>query len=171
VAISTTVTPIPTPTPTPTVEGVLADGEKPARPAALDEPPTIEGSIAVISYFLQLFPYAQNTGDLTEVRALSHPECVFCASVIEGVEGLAAREQRSIGGAVRIEDVSALALDPDRWFTVKLTLHEAPSQEVMANGFVVNNFADEKEYLVDAVVLFENGAWSIRGVDHELVAP
>ena len=54
---------------------------KPERPAALDEPPSVEGAVAVAEYFLLLYPYVYATGDLADWNALSHPECIFCASV------------------------------------------------------------------------------------------
>lgn len=74
---SPTVTPTPTPTPDASV--------KPERPAAMDEV-SAAGAEAVAVYFLQLYAYVYATNDLTEWRALSHPECIFCASVITNVE-------------------------------------------------------------------------------------
>ena len=46
---------------------------KPERPAALDEPPSVEGAVAVAEYFVDLFPYVNATGDLAEWGELSHP--------------------------------------------------------------------------------------------------
>ena len=68
----------------------------PDRPAAMDEVST-DGAIAAATYFLQLYPYAYNTGDLTEWKALSHPECMFCASVVDNVTAMHEQGHRSEG--------------------------------------------------------------------------
>ncbi len=43
--------PAPTPTPAPTNDVTV----KPERPAALDEPPSVDGAVAVAEYFLELY--------------------------------------------------------------------------------------------------------------------
>src|SRR5450830_1247918 len=96
--VSPAVTPTPTPTPTPDAS------VKPERPAAMDEV-SAAGAEAAAVYFLQLFPYVYATNDLTEWRELSHPECVFCASVITNVEEQVAAGKQSIGGLIQVDSV------------------------------------------------------------------
>lgn len=160
----------PTPTPTPTVEGVLADGVKPDRPAAFGEPPTVDGAIAVLTYFLKLYPYAQNTGDLEDIRALSHPECIFCTSVIDSIEELGTFGLISVGGGIRVEDATGTQIDPGRWFTVDLRALEAASQELRADGSVAKEF-QASTHAISAAVIFEDGAWKIRELEHDKVVP
>ena len=73
--------PTPTPSPTPTETPVVDVTVKPERPAALDEPPSVEGAVAVAEYFLLLFPYVNATGDLSDWSALSHADCIYCTNV------------------------------------------------------------------------------------------
>src|SRR5665647_2796040 len=68
--------PSPTPTPTPTPDASV----KPERPAAMDVADSA-GAEAAVVYFLQLLPYAFATNGLEELRAIGHPECVYCTSV------------------------------------------------------------------------------------------
>jgi hypothetical protein len=166
VSRSATPAPTPTPTPTPTVEGVLADGVKPERPTALDEPPTIDGAIAVLTYYLKLYPYAQNTGDLADIRSLSHPECAFCTSVIDSIEELGTLGLHSIGGAVLVEDATGTEVTPGRWFSVDLRTMEAASQELRADGSVAEEFA-ASVYTMNAALIYEEGAWKLRELSHE----
>lgn len=161
----------PTPTPTPTVEGVLADGVKPERPGALDEAPTVAGAIAVLNYFLLLVPYAQNTSDLADFAALSHPDCEFCSSVMEGVNELDRRGHHAEGGGYLLTDASVVEVDPGRWYSVDLTLREEPSRDVDKYGTQIRDYPDRSTSRVNAVVLFEGGKWSVRGVAHESVTP
>src|SRR5450830_1923187 len=91
--VSPTVTPMPTSTPTPDAS------VKPERPEAMDQADSA-GAEAAAVYFLQLYAYVYATNDLAEWRALSHPECIFCASVITSVEEQVAAGNRSEGGLV-----------------------------------------------------------------------
>lgn len=170
VSVSPSPTPTSTPTSTPTVDGVLADGVKPDRPAALDEPPTVDGAVAVLTYFLKLYPYAQNTGDLADIRALSHPECIFCTSVIGSIEGLGTKGLHSVGGAVRIEDATGSEVTPGRWFSVDLRALEGAQQELRADGSVAKEY-EASAYTMNAAVIFENGDWKIRALSHEEIKP
>jgi hypothetical protein len=142
---------------------------KPDRPPALDEAPTTEGAGDVLSYYLQLFPYAQNTGDLADVRVLSHPECVHCSGVIRGVEELLSWDEHSEGGGLSISDIAVLEVDPARFYSVRLTLVEQPSREVSASGSVVEEFPGPTTYVVEGAVLHEGGTWAIREVSFETV--
>ncbi|HEX7804612.1 MAG TPA: DUF6318 family protein, partial [Cellulomonas sp.] len=58
---------------------------KPGRPAAMDTV-NLEGAIATATYFLDLYPYVANSGDLEDWKTLSHPECIFCRGVTTEVE-------------------------------------------------------------------------------------
>lgn len=87
-----------TPVANPTL-GPLPDGVAPARPAALDQPPTLEGAKAVATYFLLLYPYAYQTGDLSAWNALAHPDCNFCASVRTHVSEATSVGRHTVGGA------------------------------------------------------------------------
>ncbi|MGY4644097.1 DUF6318 family protein [Cellulomonas sp. URHB0016] len=169
---SATPTPTPTfrtPAPTPGVLAALPDGVKPERPAALDQAPTPEGAISVLEFYLQLFPYAQNTGDAQDLRALSHPECVFCASVIDGVDRLTARNEHAVGGGLTLTDATSTEVDPGRWFSVHLRMAEGPSQELSQSGTLIKDYPGTLMYDVEAAVVHDGSAWSVRELSHKTV--
>lgn len=91
----------------------------PARPAAMQRQ-DVEGAIAAAQYFLELYPYAYNTGDLTEWRAMSHPDCIFCASVIDNVEELHAAGGYQSGGSVTWEWAEGAEADVPDTYVVDL---------------------------------------------------
>ena len=159
--------------PTPTVYpalGPLPDGVAPARPAALDQPPTLDGAKAVATYFLLLYPYAYQTGDLLAWKALSHPQCSFCAETTTNVQQQAAHGQHATGGNVDVAQVGGTEIDVGHFFEIQAVIHETQSRTVDQAGSVIDSFAAGGNS-VDMVVLFENGAWSVRGIDHKVLAP
>src|SRR5665648_1108066 len=151
-----------TPTPTPTPDASV----KPERPAAMDVADSA-GAEAAAVYFLQLYPYVYATNDLTEWRELSHPECVFCASVITNVEEQVTANQHCNGGLVDVGDVSSTEVDPGRWWTVDVELTQEPSKKLDAEGQLVEDFPETKSYHMDLAVISEAGAWSVRAVDFQ----
>jgi len=164
-----TVEPSPTPTPTPTDPAAIP----PERPAAMDTVDTA-GAEAVAAYYLQLVPYAEATGDTEVLAALSHPECIFCASVLEGVSGLVAAGQHNVGGLPHISEVSALEVDPGKWWTVDVELTQAPSQTIDTAGTVVAEAADTVSYHMDVAVISDGARWLVRELSFEVtgrVAP
>lgn len=71
---SATPTLTPTPPPTPTPEA--------ATPPERPDMSTVDAEAAkdLAVYFLRLYPYVYATGDVTEWKAVSHPECIFCSA-------------------------------------------------------------------------------------------
>jgi len=127
------------------------------------------GAEAVAVYFLQLYPYVYATNDLTEWRALSHPECVFCASVITNVEEQIATQRRSTGGLVAIATVASTEVDPGKWWSVDVDLTQDPSLTYDAAGAVVDEVPETVAYHMDIAVIREGDVWLIRELSHERV--
>jgi hypothetical protein len=152
------VTPSPTPTPTPTPD---AASVPPERPSAMDVADSA-GAEAAAVYFLQLFPYVFATGDLEDYRALSHPECIYCASVTAGVEAMFAANQQSVGGMNTITAVTSVEVEPGRWWSIDVEVTQSPSQTLDANGQVVEEFPDTVGYHMDIAVIFEANRWVVR---------
>ena len=148
--------------------GPLPDGVAPARPAALDQPPTLDGAKAVAVYFLLLYPYAYQTGDLAAWNALSHPACAFCSDTAVHVRQQAAGGQHSTGGNVSVAKLDGTEVDVGHFFEIQAIIHETTSHTVDSFGSVVEDIAQGATF-VDMVVLFEDGSWTVRGVDHEAV--
>lgn len=82
------------PSPSPSATGA----EKPERPAAMDQHDA-EGAAAALEYFLALDPYAMRTGDVTDLKAMSHDSCEYCKSRIEQAETIAERDDVYVGGS------------------------------------------------------------------------
>lgn len=116
---------------------------------------------AVARYFLELYPYVYATGDLTEWRALSHPECIFCASVSADVESITADGHRAGGGAITA-DISAAEVSPG-YFAVQGTATQDPGAEYDASGALLEE-SDGGDYELAVVVLSDNG-WAVRAVE------
>ena len=146
--------------------GPLPDGVAPARPGALDQPPTLDGAKAVAVYFLLLVPYGFQTGDLAAWQSMSHPDCVFCASVVSNVKEQFARGERTEGSSLQVQRLGGTEVDLGRFFNVTATIREAPSQTLTAAGAVVEKLSAATTD-VDLVVLHEGGAWTVREVSYE----
>ena len=163
---TTTVTeepsPSPTPTPTPTPDASV----KPERPAAMDVADSA-GAEAAVVYFLQLLPYAFATNGLEELRAIGHPECVYCANVTSGIEEQAAADEHSAGGLIEVADARSTEVEPGRWWSLDIEVVQGPSQTLDASGQLVEDFPDTVTYHMDIAVIHENGQWLIREVSHE----
>ncbi|WP_315097041.1 DUF6318 family protein [uncultured Cellulomonas sp.] len=158
-------TPSPTPTPTPTVPPSVDVTVKPERPAALDEPPSVDGAVAVAEYFALLYPYVYATGELAEWRALSDPDCNFCASVDSNVVAMFANGRRSAGGSISVVEATGEEINPGASYTAQLATVQQPSSTVNADGTVFESFPDTTRTRWSMVVHWRNEAWTIRGVD------
>ena len=160
---SPSVTPSPTPTPTPTPEAAIA----PERPdmSQVDDA-TAE---AITRYYLELYPYVYATGDLTDYRSLSHPECIFCTSVITNVEAMFAAGQHSEGGLLALGP--ATVRHTDRLWLVSLEMVQQPSSTVSGAGEVVEEFPETKTIHVDTVLMDQDGSLVVRELTPTEVTP
>lgn len=139
----------------------------PERPAAMD---TVDkaGAEAVATYFLNLYPYVYATGDLAVWTELSHPECVFCKSVIDNVTASHAAGHTNEGGLIATGDAFVAEVDPGRWYSVELELDQEPAVEYDRDGVVVEEHPEPQHYRVVFALVFE-GSWLVRELDvHEL---
>lgn len=127
----------------------------------------VQGAIAAAQYFLELYPYAYNTGDLTEWREMSHPECIFCASVIENVEALHASGGYEVGGEFVFETVSARDPLPDNdYFAVDFEVVQQEIRELDKSGHLAK-VTPEADFSIFTAVLRSEDDWMIRAVSTE----
>ena len=108
---------------------------KPERPAGMDEL-SPEGLRLAGEYVLALYPYTFATGDLSDWRALSTPECGFCNNVINNVTGM-----HAAGGWVDPTPHEAIAEsygvseeDPNVWAVTFHVTHEAGTRHDGSGG-------------------------------------
>ncbi|MFS0699431.1 DUF6318 family protein [Cellulomonas sp. 179-A 4D5 NHS] len=147
---SPTASPTPTPTTTP----------EPERPAAMDDP-GVDGAVAAATYFLSLYPYVHATGDLAAWKAMSHPECGFCASVTEGVSAMHALGNKQTGGVFTVRSSQPTEVEAARFFAVVLDVEQAESVETDERGTVTSTVPGGR-YTMTILVIREGDAWLIR---------
>lgn len=130
----------------------------------------LDGAEAAAQYFLQLYPYAYNTGDLTEWEAMSHPECAFCASVIDRVTALHAEGGYETGGEMVVEEVTASEPVPGNdFFGVDLVVDQRPGTKHTPDGQTVEEFGG-LHVAVMVALRFDGENWAIREVSIEETA-
>lgn len=149
------VTATPSPTPTTPPEAV-----KPVEPEAMGLPGT-EGAAAAAEYFISLYPYVYATGDLAPWKAMSHPECIFCASVVGNVEAQVAAGEHTTGGLLTFHGVEAVEVSP-RMQTVRLRITEATEIVVDRDGAEVRRVEERDHFLT--VIVEPGSPWTIREV-------
>ncbi|MPV89432.1 hypothetical protein GB882_12205 [Georgenia ruanii] len=136
------------------------EAEKPVPPDAMRRD-DVAGAEAAAQYFLQLYPYVYATGDLTEWKAMSHPECVFCAGVVESVAALYGSGGHAVGGEMSVEKiVSRPPREGNDYFRVDIRAREAPSK-----SFAGTSLVDEHQGGVNVIVFAvgrDGDGWRIR---------
>jgi hypothetical protein len=123
---------------------------------------SVDGAIATATYFLQLFPYVANTGDLTDWDALSHPECRFCAGVRSEVDGMVALGQYQEGTEMSILSATASEVTPGIWFLVEITYTEGPWRVLDTAGRIIDAAAGATSMHGSFAVIREEDHWLIR---------
>ena len=130
---------------------------------------SVDGAIATATYFLQLFPYALNTGDLTDWNRLSHPECIFCAGLADEVKRQNGLSEHQVGLATSIASATGVEVTAGTFFDVDLDLTQGPWQVVDAAGAVVEQSAPTKVMHVHMNVVRDSGLWLVREAQTDLV--
>jgi hypothetical protein len=122
---------------------------------------SVDGAVAAATYFLSLFPYVHESGDLTQWKAMSHPECIFCASVATGVEEMHAKGNHQEGGLITIESASGRELDPGISYAIDIDAAQGPATEFDVQGLVADEVRGER--LTIAMIVHRDGdRWLIR---------
>ena len=123
--------------------------------------PSAEGAAAAATYFLQLYPYVNATGDLTEWDAMASPTCTFCAGVRAEVVERVAQGHRNLGG-VEVTSAQGTEVDPGRWYSARLHVVIATSTDVDESGATVEEHPEERHDI--DVVMTWNGSWIVDEV-------
>ena len=154
-----TASPSSTPTASPTPDASV----KPVRPAVMDQVNAV-GAEALAVYFLNLYPYVYASNDLTEWKALSHAECVFCKSVIDNVEKQIAKGERSTGGTLEFTSTTANEVNPGVWYSAELRGQQNPWAVHDANGKLIDEQTVAKNHTFIFALVLQDGAWLVREV-------
>jgi hypothetical protein len=150
-----------TPTPTPTPTGPV----RPERPAAMEDPGTA-GAVATATYFMALYGYVGG-GDLTEWKALSHPECIFCKGVTDEVERMMSIGHHQVGPTITIHSTNPSEVTPGEFYGVDFEMTQGPSAELDTLGGVVTQSPTPSSFVLHLVVVREDGQWLVREGESE----
>jgi len=156
---SSTPTTAPTPSPTTT--------PKPERPTAMDTV-NLDGAIATAEYFLSLYPYVYNTGDLTDWKALTHPDCTFCASVVANVEKMHSLGHHQDGADMAVASADGVEVTAGSWFSINIDAVQAPWVELESSGTVIEQKTSEVTFVIHVVVVRQGENWLIRAGEVEV---
>ena len=166
VAVSTSAAPTVAPSPTQSAAAATpspTSTPEPERPAAMGTV-NLEGAIATASYFLQLFPYALNTGDLTDWTTMGDVECKFCGSVADDVNRSRQLGQHQVGTDIAVEIATGVELRPGASFSVDITFSQGPWRVVDSAGAVVDAATTSEHLHALIVVIRDADRWLIRAV-------
>lgn len=154
----------PGPAPTTPPPTTRAASDAPSPPSAIDRD-DIEGAKAAAQHFLELYPYAYETGDLTAWEAMSHPECIFCASVVENVTSLHHAGGFQTGGEIEWLSIDARPTQGSSTaFSIDATAAQAPTSQTMDSEVTEISAGGTANLYIDVEW---DGGWLVRGVNVE----
>ncbi|MCL3863313.1 DUF6318 family protein [Actinotalea sp. K2] len=130
---SATLDPLPTPSPTPTVEPVT----KPERPAEMDRTDEV-GAAAAAEYFMSLYPYVLQTGDLTEWDAMTAATCGFCEGTRDAAGNVVGAGGTLEGGTIKVSVMQTTWEPAFDLFSVRTEVAEDIAVEKDADGMEVS---------------------------------
>ena len=123
-----------------------------------------KGAAAAAVYFIELYGYVLQTGDLTEWNAMSFPDCQFCQSTAKYVQSVHARGERIVGGDLKAEVLAIHELDSFvGGYPIDLRVTQEPASVYAADG-------TEDGAMAGATksgrfhTIFIDGAWQIAEV-------
>ncbi|WP_143427054.1 DUF6318 family protein [Georgenia soli] len=138
--------------------------EKPVPPDAMARD-DVAGAEAAAQYFLELYPYVYATGDLSEWKAMSDPECVFCKDVFDDVGALHAAGGYQDGGSFTITRVASQPPeDGSQYFAVWIDAEEDAVRRLSDDGSQIGSSTGGPIEVDMAVYRAEQG-WLVRGVE------
>ena len=122
------------------------------------------GAAAAAVYFIELYGYVLQTGDLTEWNAMSYPDCEFCTSVQTSIPAVYANGGRIEGGDLSAEVLAVQDLDSFiGGYPVDLRVTQQASRVYSADG-TVSDSTTVSTKSGRFYTIFVNGAWQIAEV-------
>jgi len=123
-----------------------------------------DGAAAAAVYFIELYGYVLQTGDLTEWNAMSYPDCQFCTSTAEYVRSVYSAGGSFTGGDITAEVVTVHELDGFiGGYPVDLRTTQAPAERLDATGQTAGSLDEQTDTARFATVYYK-GSWTIAAV-------
>ena len=123
------------------------------------------GAIAAARHFLDLYRYTESSQDVAAWAAVSHPECVFCRSVMKDVADRKAAGELVTPAAMTVHAVRTSPLGPLA-YSVEFDLSTGPDAVSRVDGTLVSEGNQERGRMA-AVVVYQQSRWIVREVDLE----
>ncbi|GIG29017.1 DUF6318 family protein [Cellulomonas marina] len=129
----------------------------PAPPTAPPADPSEQGAVDAAVYFTELYGYVAASRDLTEWRAMSDPECVFCASVMDTMlqDGTTTE-----GAQLVVESAELVGVNQDGLALVHLEIEQQPWRTLDGEGREVDT-GESNVGSVDTVLHVVDGRWIV----------
>ncbi len=130
-----------------------------------------KGAAAAAAYFIELYGYVLQTGDLTEWNAMSFANCQFCSSTAQYVRSVYDAGGSFTGGDMTAEVVTVHELDGFiGGYPVDLRTTQAATEERDATGTRTSSMDAETNTARFATVYYK-GTWTIAAVARLVDAP
>ena len=147
-------------TPTPTAS-LPAPAPSPTRGTSMGKDDEA-GAVAAVDYFLALYAYTESTQDTASWRVISHPDCVFCTSVLDDVatqraHGRITRAHPMVVTSREVKNLNPLA------YEVAVTVTKEPDELWSTSGDLVDAGSDLGGGL-DVIVVYQIDQWIVRAV-------
>ena len=122
------------------------------------------GAAAAAVYFIELYGYVLQTGDLTEWNAMSFPDCQFCSSTAQYVRSVHNKGDRIEGGDLKAEVLAIHELeDFVGGYPIDLRVTQEAARVYAADGTVDGSLAGSTKS-GRFHTIFIDGAWQIAEV-------
>ena len=150
----------PSATPSPSVRPTRPAPTRPAAMATMDG----NGAAAAAVYFIELYGYVLQTGDLTEWNAMSFANCQFCSSIHKSISSVYEGGGHIEGGSLAAEVLAVHKLDEFiGGYPIDLRVTQQPSSAYSADGTETDSTAVSTKS-GRFYTIFVNGAWQIADV-------
>ena len=120
------------------------------------------GAVATVTYFLAVYPYTEATQDTTIWQELSHPDCIFCKSVLDDVAQRRAARQVVVPAPIVVRNRETTAINPMA-YSIAADVSTGPDVLRGVDGSLLDA-GRIRTGTMTVVVLLHGESWTVRGV-------
>lgn len=171
-AATESVSPSASPTPTPTAAYKPADATGPAQNVPVPVLPEVaksetkEGLEAFARYWFELLSYSYETGDVTQISAITSPSCVMCERAKEVQRGWYDEGRWLGGGKVRTPSVSTnFKVAEDGNYQVAVQVSQEAMSYYNPDGSLDSTDPKPADSGSLMLAVYKNGAWFVNTIE------
>ena len=150
--------------PSPTLPSPAPSPTQPAEMARDDE----AGAVAAVQHFLRLYAYTEEAQDTSAWEAMSHPNCVFCKSVLDDVTARRLSHQVTYPTPMLVTATTVDAISPLA-YTVTVDVATGPDALWSRDGVLLDPGTTEHGRMT-LVMVNQRNAWLVREVQLDRAA-